>query len=387
MDSAAGESQTTQAQETANENVTANTNEVVKSQEGSQGNTEHGAENAVKEESNPVDLFGESIDEKLLMGVETEDVSDSQGEEKTADTKPTDEPEAKKEESEEKPEEEGNKPPKGYVPHKALAEERAKRKAAQERLTQLESQLAEAKRVNQPVKPRTDIEAPKDLELSEDVLAFAEENPQFKELIYENSKDGRILRDKIESYGDDDAYAFARTVMIDRNIVASRKQQSVQADSSFINSCVHEMENMFEGGLQGDAAKELVVYLQNEAGLSPDTVTLLTSPNTIITDPRTGKQSFLGVRALELVGAFKEAHTLAKEKDPATIREKLRAELEPEITKQVLSKVNGSKTDSFRDLGNVSANAAERVGRLPTSEEDFAKLSFEQQEKLLMGEF
>ncbi|MFR6519114.1 MAG: hypothetical protein ACLUPV_07740 [Bilophila wadsworthia] len=178
-------------------------------------------------------------------------------------------------------------------------------------------------------------------------------------------------------HGEEDAIgwrAVRRTRLAERRRVGS-------ADAAFLGTCVREMDAMFEGGLNGQQAKELIGYLQNEAGLTPDTITLLTSPNTIVIDPRTGRQSYLGGRALEVVGLFKDAHTLAAASSPERIRESIEAE----VTKKVMQKINGEQA-AFRELGDVPGHGDAPVGNIPATEDEFARLSPEQQERLLRGE-
>lgn len=336
-----------------------------------------------------LDFFDEAVTEAELRG-ETPD-GEAHGQEQTGTPAPKEpKPEAKAEgepagedtspgedkpSSEDKPAD-GAKPPKGFVPHAALSEERTKRKEAQQRVEQLEQELAARKL---PHEQRQTPEAPKDA--SDAARQFAEQNPQYAALVFEDSRDGQLLRNKLDTYGEEDAIVLAKTLHVERELAEQKRRESGSADAAFLSTCVHEMDAMFEGGLSGQQAKDLLGYLQNEAGLTPDTITLLTSPNTIVIDPRTGQKSYLGGRALEVVGLFKDAQTLAAASSPERIRESIEAE----VTKKVMQKINGEQT-AFRELGDAPGHGDAPVGNIPATEDEFARLSPEQQERLLRGE-
>ena len=329
-----------------------------------------------------LDFFGEAVTEAELRG-QTPDKAHGREqtetpapEEPQPEAKPGDEPAGKDAPSGEDKPADGAKPPKGFVPHAALSEERTKRKEAQQRVEQLEQELA-ARKV--PHEQRQTPEAPKDA--SEAARKFAEQNPQYAALVFEDSRDGRLLRDKLDTYGEEDAIVLAKTRHVERELAEQKRREAGSADAAFLSTCVREMDAMFEGGLNGQQAKELIGYLQNEAGLTPDTITLLTSPNTIVIDPRTGRQSYLGGRALEVVGLFKDAHTLSAVSNPERVREAIEAE----VTKKVMQKINGEQT-AFRELGDAPGHGDAPIGHIPATEEAFARLSPEQQERLLRGE-
>ena len=330
-----------------------------------------------------LDFFDEAVSEAELRG-ETPD-GEAHGQDRTEtpapkeptpETTPGDEPTGGDTSPGEDTSADGAKPPKGFVPHAALSEERTKRKEAQQRVEQLEQELAARKATHEQ---REMPEAPKDA--SEAARRFAEQNPQYAALVFEDSRDGELLRDKLDTYGEEDAIVLAKTLYVERELAEQKRRESGSADAAFLGTCVREMDAMFEGGLNGQQAKELIGYLQNEAGLTPDTITLLTSPNTIVIDPRTGRQSYLGGRALEVVGLFKDAHTLAAASSPERIRESIEAE----VTKKVMQKINGEQA-AFRELGDVPGHGDAPVGNIPATEDEFARLSPEQQERLLRGE-
>ena len=312
-----------------------------------------------------LDFFDEAVSEAELRGETPDGEAQGQDEPTGGDTSPGEDTSA-----------DGAKPPKGFVPHAALSEERTKRKEAQQRVEQLEQELAARKATHEQ---REMPEAPKDA--SEAARRFAEQNPQYAALVFEDSRDGELLRDKLDTYGEEDAIVLAKTLYVERELAEQKRRESGSADAAFLGTCVREMDAMFEGGLNGQQAKELIGYLQNEAGLTPDTITLLTSPNTIVIDPRTGRQSYLGGRALEVVGLFKDAHTLAAASSPERIRESIEAE----VTKKVMQKINGEQA-AFRELGDVPGHGDAPVGNIPATEDEFARLSPEQQERLLRGE-
>lgn len=50
-------------------------------------------------------------------------------------------------------------------------------------------------------------------------------------------------------------------------------------------------------------------------------------PNTIVVDPRMGRQSYLDGQALGVVGLFKDAHALAAASGPERIQKFIEAEI------------------------------------------------------------
>jgi hypothetical protein len=333
--------------------------------------TEDASSQPVQDE---LDFFDEAVSEAQLRGETPSEEAHGQEE---AETPAPKEPQGNEESegAEEKPAD-AAKPPKGFVPHAALTEERAKRKEAQRRVERLERELAaRTKDVAEEPLP----EAPEGV--SGAVRRFAAENPQYAALAFEDSPDGRLLRDKLDTYGEEDAVVLAKTLRVERELAERKRREEGAADDAYLTTCVREMSAMFEDGLDGRQARELVGYLQEEAGLNPDTITLLTSPNTVIIDPRTGRRSYLGGRALELVGLFREAYALAAASGPERIREAIEAE----VTRKVMQKFNGEEP-AFRELGDAPGHGEAPVRAIPATEEAFARLSPEAQERLLRGE-
>ena len=215
-----------------------------------------------------LDFFDEAVSEAELRG-ETPD-GEAHGQDRTEtpapkepkpETKPGDEPTGGDTSPGEDTSADGAKPPKGFVPHAALSEERTKRKEAQQRVEQLEQELAARKATHEQ---REMPEAPKDA--SEAARRFAEQNPQYAALVFEDSRDGELLRDKLDTYGEEDAIVLAKTLYVERELAEQKRRESGSADAAFLGTCVREMDAMFEGGLNGQQAKELIGYLQNEAG-------------------------------------------------------------------------------------------------------------------------
>ena len=208
-----------------------------------------------------LDFFDEAVSEAELRG-ETPD-GEAHGQDRTEtpapkepkpETKPGDEPTGGDTSPGEDTSADGAKPPKGFVPHAALSEERTKRKEAQQRVEQLEQELAARKATHEQ---RGMPEAPKDA--SEAARRFAEQNPQYAALVFEDSRDGELLRDKLDTYGEEDAIVLAKTLYVERELAEQKRRESGSADAAFLGTCVREMDAMFEGGLNGQQAKELIV--------------------------------------------------------------------------------------------------------------------------------
>ena len=344
---------------------------------------------SVQGHSDELDLFGEFVPEAALKGEMDhseepyEDRNSGDGQGNDAETPPPSDqtpesPNGKNTETDPASDDgaKANRPPKGFVPHEALQEERAKRKAAQRQLEELQKRL-EAGREQEA--GEASVALPEDT--SEEVRDFVRKYPKYAPLILENSPDGARLRDKLDTYGEDEAADFARTLRVERELDAKKQRSEAEKNMDFAMSCVREMDRLFDGGLQGKEATDLVAHLQ-QAGLEPDTITLLTSPNTEIIDPRNGKRMPLGSRVLELVGYFRDAFRMQQASDPEAMKAAIRKEVETEVGRTMMEKIRSGT--SFRDIGTAPGTEETPAG-IPVTEEAFARLSPAEQERLLMG--
>jgi|GEM_PF-1274057 len=330
-------------------------------------------------------LFGESdVSEAELRGNAEPTPTTDKKEDNSAESDAKGE-DAEGEEAGEDDGAEKKAPPKGYVPKEALAEERAKRKQAQEAMAELETKLAEVQRQIQQEAPQTVTpEAIESSEYSDEVKAFARENPKFAALILENSQDGESLRNTLEAYGADDARMEARTLRLEREREQAESRQKDDAMSAVDKAVTAEMDKLFgDGSRSGKEAQELISHLMDN-GMSAQAINILTSPATIVTDGQ-GNHYRLGSVAYQLVAALKHGYDAHKRGNPDTLRAQIRKEVEAEVTRDVVRKMRAGENvdDGFQDIGSAPGHESAPGRAAPTTEDGWRKLSDAEEERLL----
>lgn len=200
-----------------------------------------------------LDFFDEAVDEAGLRG-ETPN-GEAHGQDRTetpapkepkSETKPGDEPTGEDTSPNEDTPIDGVKPPKRFVPRAVLSGERTKRKEAQQRAEQLEREFAARKTTHEQ---RGMPETPKGV--SEATRRFMEQNPQYTVLVFEDSQDDELLRDKFDTYGEEDAIVLAKTLYVEHKLTEQKRRESGSVDVAFLGTCAREMDTVFEGRLNG----------------------------------------------------------------------------------------------------------------------------------------
>jgi len=318
-------------------------------------------------------LFGEKAPtEAELMGedIATDTETPKPEDAKTAteaktETKPTESAEQKSAEAASKTDDksaeasDGKTPPKGFVPHAALHEERVKRQEVEKEKTALALENDRLRRENDilsqlPVTTETDV--PKDFK----VLTETEEDALMNEDLVAYQRYQRNLR----RYNDTQAAV---------------KGQEIR-EASVVESSLAAMMEVVPGLFdEGNDVNNRLSAFANENGLPPAVLGILTNPKTKIIQAGQKQPILLGRSSVAVVkflnNAFQKA-AATKGTDEASLRESIEAELKTklteEITKEVMSKLKNT-TPEFRSISDVPGSGETPTGSALT-EADFRNM-------------
>lgn len=274
------------------------------------------------------------------------------------------------------------------VPLKALQAERQKRQEAQSRLAELETQLAQRQQPQQPSRPAAPVAEIPD-EMKPEVEAFKKAHPQYADMATEATPEGDGLRDRLENYGAEIAADYARGVSMERKMETEQQNTRASYDSEYLGACAKELHGLFpEGSATGETAGKAVEFADTR-GLTPDTIGLLTNPSTVLLDPNTGQQVYLGRRAVEFAGFVKDSYDGHLSADPDAMRAQIEAELREsitaDVTKQLTDKLKGGER-KHRSIADAPGSAEQPGVNRTLTEAEYDRLSEEEQERYLMGE-
>jgi hypothetical protein len=258
---------------------------------------------------------------------------------------------------EDKPEEKpAEKPPKGFVPKGALTEERRRRQELQALNEDLRKQVTELKHTDAGRAPFT-------LLTREDEDALADEDP---------TTFNKYLRDKTE-------------------YLENQKHESAlkQSNERIVQDSMERMVSAVPKVHDPAFNRELTTFAM-EHGMDDKTLAALTDPRTQFMPPWTQTPVLLGHGAVNLIEMIHNFHSKSKAApDEETIRESVRKELEPkireEVTKELMSKIRDGGKRPFVSVGEIPGAGDKEISKSLLSEQEFSKLSAEDQRKALGG--
>ena len=259
---------------------------------------------------------------------------------------------------------EQTKPPKGFVPIQALHQERGQRQL----LTQEVQTL------------RAENTALKSGKVSEQEAESAKE-AEFEVLSEEDFN---------ELLGDDPVEA----IKYERKLRAHEAKQADQkkvadADTATIEQSLGMMATAIPGlyDTDSDVNQKLSDFAVEKGFADLDGLALVTDPRTKIIPTNGGNPQLLGDTAANLVimlnTLFQEAGVSKEDPDNKELTEKLRGE----ITKELLAKIKKPAGAEHKSLGDIPGDAGSDLTLTggPKTEADFAKLSEDDQQRLLGG--
>lgn len=325
-----------------------------------------------EKEPTEAELMGESNDGDDSADTQKEEKKEPEKEEvKKDDSAATEKKDDDKKEDEKK--DDPDVPPKGYVSKKALKEEREKRKEVEAEMAALRKQM-EAKKEAKPEDQEKSFL--KSIGLPEDfrVLSEAEEDAMMEEDLFAYQKYQRNLR----------KYERADNEQTRQKQVADEINRRAE---SIVAGAVKRMETAVPGlhDPESEINKNLTAYAVDN-GIELEYLNAMTDPKTLILPVGAKQPIYLGDGAASLVEFI---HNLFKAKDSLPtedkVREKLTAEITEKVTAELMKKFKEPSQIKHKSLGDApgSMTVDNKSGKI--SEKDFAKMSEEDQARLLGG--
>ena len=292
-------------------------------------------------------------------------------------------------------------PPPGFVPLKALQEERERRKQAFEEALYWKN-LAEGKTSEEkglhkesgaPDEKPGRVNLPE--ELREDAKEFRRLYPEYAELLVEDSSDGELVRNRLGAFGPDGAFDAAQSITVRRelrdiksNFQRLEQEKAREAEKAYILRCEQELAASVPGLYHDPEVAKSLVDFAVDAGINKDFLGILTDPGTRIVPAGQSpeKSMLLGEGATSLVKAI---YSLKQKMEGSpkleTIRKEIEAELRPKITEEILNKVQ--KNPEYRGLDEVRSakDSTPAFSRGLVSDKELEKMSPKELEAYLGG--
>jgi len=264
------------------------------------------------------------------------------------------------------------KPPPGFVPKGALQEEREKRKQLQIEMENLRLQVEAKPTTTEEQKSQTlkQIGLPEDFK----ILSETEEDSLMEEDLFAYQKYQRNLR-KYERASHDE---------FQKQQVA---QQINTRAAAIVEGAVRRMETSVPGlhDPDSDINKTLTEFAITN-GFEADYLNAMTDPKTLILPVGSKQPVYLGDGAASIVEFIHKIHS-AKATLPTeeAMRESLTKEITEKVTAELMKKFkDGKPSTTYKSLGDAPGSMeVSSTGRI--SEKDLAKMSEEDQAKLLGG--
>lgn len=339
---------------------------------------EAAAEETPGQEEEAAEPEPEGEDLTTETGEEEQETQDAGEEEEAEEEEPKAEAAGEEQPGEEEPgteEEEAGKPPKGYVPHAALYEERQRRK---ELGVQLENALRriddlEKKGKDTPVK----IEAGTDEFADFKVLS----DEEFDELAEEDPTEAAKYMRRHARY--ERAQEQKARAVQETERAQKQHQEAISATIQRVSKSVPGIYDEDEKVANGLADFAI------ENGFEPEFLQLMTNPSTEIIVPGSPHPIPLADGAaclIELLHKVREA-TAKPSDDVAALEAKIETRLRKEITDEVLSKFKGKKPSETRRSISQIPGGEQPPKKLPEdmTEADLARLSPDEQKQWLGG--
>lgn len=291
--------------------------------------------------------------------------------------KPKEEPkkEVKEEEPKKKePDKKPDKPPEGFVPKEALAEARKQLRDLKEEVARLKAQPPpEEKAKPQPAPDEKQWENFK-------VLSDQEYDQLVEDDPIEAQKYFHRLR-KYERFQDQKERAKAE------------QEQSKAKFNNLVSETVKQIQEAVPGiyDQESEVASQLATFAVEHGFDDERYLDAMTNPATLIVPPGQQKSFILGPGAASLIKLLHNLRAkVAEASDPAKLKEEITKEIEPKlretITQELVAKFKDAGTGKFKSLTEVpgSGEKPEPTSKSRT-EEEWAKLSEEEREKILMA--
>lgn len=314
-------------------------------------------------------LFGEvAPSEDELSGVDDETPTEPVTKEAA--------PSPPKDQEEEKPSEEQKKtdaPPSGFVPKKALDEERSKRKEEAARVTQLQEMITRQQEQINTLLTKTLVPEKAD---EGKPVPFKELTPEEFKALKETDYDAAL--DYLADLASFKAAKAVETVKLEQTKETTAAQQRAQQQQLIneIQSARTEMETSVPGIFDdANPINDQLIQFAEQNGMGKDYLLLFTDPGTIVTTAD-GKNSFIvGKGASGLVKMLYQLYSRGPQ---------LESEVTEKVTKEIAGKLK-TTTGGFKSIGDAPKGADESASTRVVTEAEFHKMSPEEQRRYLGG--
>ena len=279
---------------------------------------------------------------------------DDKDEETETETETEDNSEGTEEEtSEQETEPEPTKPPKGFVPYKALAEERNKRK-------ELAQQLAE-------LQEAVEMLGTKEADKEEEFKQLSDE--ELETLIEEDPQEALRYQVRLQRH-----QAKQRAI----NIAKNRDEMAISEGVVEIQTV---LPDIYEEGSK--TATELADFAV-ENGFDPDYLPLLTDPRTKLIAPDGKTRMVLGTGAASVIRILNEMRNKASV-DTESLRHEIEKEITEKVTQQILAKMKKGESSTAVSINDLPGSPEEIRGDTVLTEAEMAKMSKDELDAYLRG--
>lgn len=342
--------------------------------------------------------FGESLkDEESIIGESTSE--DTSGEEKAATTESGDDAKGDDAETKEASEEQEDAATKDegrpVVPLSALQEERARRQALMDevsnlktRLSAIESGRASSKQTEEAESEQSEVDTVLEqfTKKVEEAMEGVEDDPigSSKQTLNLLKEFAGLLKQREDGI---------------KNEINKKEERRAENDtvSRVVNDGMKLMDELVPGirDINGSDVNKNLTSFAREIGLPDTALATITHPGTIIKHPG-GEPRYLGDDAAYIVSLINQAFNFSKKaKEGGTITEEAKKAMEKEIrekvTKEVLAKIKSGKGNELNtNIGELPGvankdNDTDIFSGRPLTEQEYARLTGEEKERYLMS--
>jgi hypothetical protein len=258
---------------------------------------------------------------------------------------------------------EGIRPPDGYVPLKALHEERAARKQLSAELNTMREELDALKSASKQDVPEAPAEEKFKVLSDEEFETLAEED------IFAAVKYQRDLAKHLDEKTKED---FKEKETKKEAELRARKEYEIVTKSA------QKIQDLVPGIYddESDVNSNLTAFAITN-GFNPEDIATLTHPGTKLIPPGATEPIMLGDGAAAIIGVLHKFYT--SEKD---LRERLEKEITEKVQADIMGKLKGEQ--EFKSLGDTPGSP-EKVNSGKMSESQLSRMSLSDQRKYLGG--
>ena len=268
-----------------------------------------------------------------------------------------------------------DKPPKGFVPTKALREARGENTFLKGKLETLQDQILALQ--DQIFNPPAKKEGTTELEPFEELSA-----KEYAALVEDSPANALIYMQKLNQFQNDRHLQERET---------DKTAQAKVAETQIMTEATQAMEKLAPGIFDKESEiHDQLVEFADTLGFSED-MFYLTNPGTQIILPGETEPLYLGDQAASMLGVLvsaqkQQGETAKKAEVSDDERKTLTKTIRAEVEKELMAKFKTDKEGTFKSLQQLSkANDRKDFGTSVLTDVEFAKLTDAEQEQYLSG--